>query len=173
MEHREFILQLKLHSEYLYTTARKYTKNSYDAEDLFQETMVKAIRFLDKYQNELNFLNWISIIMRNTFINEYRRNKMSRKFSDDLDDSVTEVLTRSISCLSNGERKFILNDIQRALATLPAIQRVAFTRYFEGYKYREIAKELNIPLGTVKRRIFSARQSLQDYLEIYCYHQNG
>lgn len=146
--------------------ANHFTKNSTDAEDLVQDTMLKAYRYFPQYKTGTNLRAWLFTIMRNTFINSYhsasRRNNVIQ---------VKEVLdSYDLNCSAvrnEGPGKFVIQDVKKMLALVPKENYEPFIRYFEGYKYHEIAKELNIPIGTVKTRIHAARKFLKKQLKPY------
>lgn len=146
--------------------ALKYTRNREDADDLVQETLMKAIRYEDKYQEGTNLEGWLFTIMRNTFINNYK--VLGRKaaiFISNVDPwsyPVTDSTTKN-----HGEGNMISEDISKALINLQPEYALPFLRYFEGYKYHEIAKEMDLPLGTVKTRIHLARKALKSTLKMY------
>ena len=166
MNDTEFQCILNDNMSVLRINALKFASNENDADDLVQETLIKAFRFRDKFQPGTNFKGWLFFIMRNTFINSYRKLIKSRKHI-----SFEEDLTQKESCLSGVENvctgKFIVGDIQKTINALPEVYRYPFIRYFEGYSYNEIADDLDIPLGTVKTRIHIARQILKKHLKPY------
>ncbi|WP_276090570.1 sigma-70 family RNA polymerase sigma factor [Pedobacter sp. JY14-1] len=154
------------HKSCLETFAMKFTSNVEDAHDLVQDTIIKAIRYHDLYQKGTNMRGWLYTIMKNTFINDYR--KMTRKMAvvENCAEFTPEHLRISAE-KNQAENKFLMKDINQALASLQPEYSRPFLRYFEGYKYAEIAEELNIPIGTVKTRIHIARQLLKDQLKMY------
>ena len=150
----------------LRSNALKFTKNLDDADDLVQETLIKAFRFSKKFEEGTNFKGWLFMIMRNTFINSYRKVGKKRAImssSDDLADS--SMLLGAVANESAG--KLMIQDIEKALSLLPDSYRLPFIAYVEGYKYSEIAEELNLPLGTIKTHIHMARALLRKYLKNY------
>lgn len=104
--------------------------------------------------------------MRNTFINDYRKAARRNALIDTSEDLSSYQLTKS-AAQNQGENKFIMEDITKALRKLQPEYSSPFLRYFEGYKYQEIAEELGIPIGTVKTRIHMARQVLKGQLKVY------
>ena len=150
----------------LMQSALKFTQNHDDANDLVQETLIKAIRYENKYEDGTNLRGWLFTIMRNTFINNYRslarRTAVMVQNVDPWSYPITENTSRN-----QGEGKFMLEDIKKAMAGLEPVHSVPFLRYFEGYKYHEIADELGIPIGTVKTRIHVARKLLKASLKMY------
>lgn len=166
MTESEFNELINTHSKVLKNHALKFTNEQENADDLVQDTMVKAIRFKDKFQEGSNIKAWLFVIMRNTFVNEYRRVAKTKLIVTTEEDISSPNLMYSAQ--ANGSTgKLIMDDIQKALALLPDTYRIPFVRYFEGYKYHEIADELGIPLGTVKTHIFEARLRLKKFLKTY------
>jgi len=135
------------------------THDSEDAKDLLQETLYKAILYKDKFTDATNLKAWLYTIMKNTFINNYRRSQKSRQIVDQTKDlyyiNVPQVNSEA-SPISQISHK----DIRRVLEALEEELRVPFSMFYEGYKYKEIADHLNLPIGTVKSRIFLARKKL-------------
>lgn len=146
--------------------ALSFTRDEDDARDLVQDTIVKAIRFSHQFDNETNLSSWLYVIMRNTFINQYHKEKRRRELLTTEEEISTAHLALSASN-NTSTSNFALKDIQKAFDSLHPRLRKPFIRHFEGYKYDEIANELNIPLGTVKTRIHEARSKLKKYLTVY------
>lgn len=146
--------------------AMGFTNDEDNADDLLQDTLLKAFTYFGKFKPETNFRAWLFTIMKNTFINNYRRNARVQRVVSTEDEISSNQLMHSAS-RNNGELKFINDDISKALKTLPDNLYDPFMRYFEGYKYHEIAEEFNMPIGTVKTRIHYARMHLKKYLKVY------
>ncbi len=162
----EFNKMVDSHSVSLKMHALNFTKDVEDANDLVQDTMLKAIRFYQTFQEGTNFKGWLFVIMKNTFINNYRKTAKSKSLI--IQDEEISSLNLLYSAHKNGSvSKMIVDDIQKALNHLPEVYSVPFIKYFEGFKYHEIALELQIPLGTVKTRIHVAREMLKKYLKTY------
>jgi RNA polymerase sigma factor (sigma-70 family) len=159
----EFNEMLLDNSAALKPFAVSLTHDPQGAKDLYQETIYKALANRDKFDNGTNSKAWLFTIMRNIFINEYRR-KMKRRTI--FNDSGNKFLVNSGKAVlkNGGEGSLQLKEIKRAIAQLPQIFRTPFLLYFEGYRYYEIAYSLNEPLGTVKSRIHFARKLLKDQL---------
>jgi RNA polymerase sigma factor (sigma-70 family) len=153
-------------SEKLYYYALSLTSDSERANDLLQETMLKALTYRDKFASDTNFKAWVYTIMKNTFINDYRRNnKMKTAF----DSSVNEFHLNmpNDKNFPSPESTISTADIQKTIQSLEDDYRIPFTMFVEGYKYKEIADHLNLPLGTVKSRIFFTRKKLEALLREY------
>jgi len=154
--------QVMVHSSALLRYANKFTKNEDDAEDLVQNTLLKVYKYRSKFVKETNVLGWMYTIMKNTFLNDCRRNSLVLKYMDHA-KATQNINNASVS--NNGEGMFIQKEIQNALESLPEIYYKPFIMHFEGYKYHEIAKYFNIPEGTIKTRIHAARKALQNKLK--------
>ncbi|WP_026897844.1 sigma-70 family RNA polymerase sigma factor [Daejeonella oryzae] len=146
--------------------ALHFTHDADDANDLVQDTMLKAITYYNKFKEGTNLKGWLYTIMKNTFINNYRRFVKISSFVTKSDDISSANLVFS-STKNQGESKFIMDDIKNAMSKLPQEYYVPFTMYFEGHKYHEIADHLTIPIGTVKTRIHVARKLLKKGLKPY------
>jgi RNA polymerase sigma-70 factor (ECF subfamily) len=146
--------------------AMNFTRDEEDANDLIQDTLLKAYTYFANFKPGTNFRGWLFTIMKNTFINNYRRNTRSRALIITEENISSNNLAHSAT-RNNGELKFINEDISKALKTLPANLYEPFIMYFEGYKYHEIAEQFNMPVGTVKTRIHHARAHLKKYLKVY------
>jgi RNA polymerase sigma factor (sigma-70 family) len=146
--------------------ALKLTRDMEDAEDLLQETMFRAFSNEDKFENGTNLKAWLFTIMKNIFINNYRK-KVKRNTLIDTTDNLYFINSGSVETVNDGEQSFVMKDIQTAILNIPNEFRVPFMMHFRGYKYHEIAEKLNLPLGTVKSRIFFARKALKEKLHTY------
>jgi len=158
--------QISNHHSCLESFAMKFTKNLENANDLVQDTVIKAIRYHHHYKQETNFKGWLYTIMRNTFINDYRKGCRKIALIETSGDLSSYQLYSSAST-NQGENTLVREDINKALKSLKPEYSKPFLRYFEGYKYHEIARELSIPIGTVKTRIHVARQVLKERLKMY------
>ncbi|MBN1112504.1 MAG: RNA polymerase sigma factor [Bacteroidales bacterium] len=146
--------------------ALSLTMNSEDANDLLQETLLKALTYKDKYQDETNLKAWAFTIMRNTFINNYRKN-VKRKTTNDSTDNSFFIDQSTSYTQDTPDMRFSSNEITKKIDALTDEFRIPFLMHTEGYKYKEIAEELDLKIGTVKSRIFFSRQKLMKELEGY------
>ncbi len=142
------------------------TSNRDDAYDLLQDTMLKVLDNADKYTENTNFKGWVFTIMRNIFINNYRRMTRSAVVIDKTADCYHLNLSQD-SGLEAPEASLDAKEITAAIAEFPDKYRVPFSMHVAGYKYNEIAEKMQLPLGTVKSRIFFARQQLQERFADY------
>ena len=134
------------------------TKDYEVAKDLCQETLCKAFTYRDKYEPGTNVKAWLFTIMRNIFINDYRRNGRKKLVMEVVKNSVTPYALSS-------ETRVRLKEINSSIHLLPAIFKNACLLYLHGYKYHEIALALNEPLGTIKSRIHFAKKMLQKQVD--------
>ena len=142
------------------------TSNRDDAYDLLQDTMLKVLDNADKYVENTNFKGWVFTIMRNIFINNYRRIARSATVIDQTEDLYHLNLSQD-SGIDSPEGSYTAAEITAAINEFPEKYRVPFTMHVAGYKYNEIADEMGLPLGTIKSRIFFARQELQNRFADY------
>ncbi len=146
--------------------AMRLTRDIEDANDLLQETVLKAFSNRDKYTEGTNLKAWLYTIMKNTFITNYQRMIRKNTFIDTTEN--LHYLNSSSSSIENSAYgKFALKDIDRAIEKLDDAYKVPFLMHFRGFKYHEIADKLTIPIGTVKNRIHIARKELKEYLKTY------
>ena len=139
--------------EELLRFAYKLTANREEANDLLQETSLKALDNEDKYVPDTNFKGWMYTIMRNIFINNYRKIVRDQTFVDQTDNLYHLNLPQD-SGFDSTEGAYDLKEMHRVVNALPKEYKVPFSMHVSGFKYREIAEKLGLPLGTVKSRIF-------------------
>jgi RNA polymerase sigma factor (sigma-70 family) len=165
MTTNQFNLMVTEHASSLNAYALKFTKDTDDAQDLIQDTMLKAIRYFHKFDPDTNLKAWLFVIMKNTFINNFRKNRKIQPFISQEELSSANLIRTATR--NGSEGNFVMKDIKKAISKIPEAYAFSFVRYFEGYKYHEIAQELNIPIGTVKTRIHQARELLKKQLQFY------
>jgi RNA polymerase sigma factor (sigma-70 family) len=166
MASAEFNQLLVNNAEFLKPFAITLTRDSEAAKDLFQETLYRALANKDKYNVGTNIKAWLYTIMRNIFINNYRR---KAKQNTIFDSSPNEFLLNHNQAVISGtaESDLRVKDIQEAIHKLPEIFQNPFLLYFDGFKYHEIADMLQEPLGTIKSRIHFARKLLKSQIHRY------
>lgn len=150
----------------LFNFACQLTADRELAHDLLQETTLKALTNREKYIENVNFKGWIFTIMRNLFINNYRQNVRKATFFDTTQNLFHLNISQD-SGVSTPEGSYAVKEIAAAIASFTPDLREPFNMYVTGYKYAEIAEKLNLPLGTVKSRIFIVRKKLQTMLKDY------
>lgn len=142
------------------------TSNRDDAYDLLQDTTLKALDNEDKYAENTNFKGWVFTIMRNIFINNYRRAGRAATVIDNTENLYYLNLSQD-SGLETPEGSYGVSEITAAINDFTDEYRIPFSMHVQGYKYNEIADHMNLPLGTVKSRIFFARKKLQQRFADY------
>jgi len=160
----EFNQMLVNNAEFLKPFAITLTRDSEAAKDLFQETLFRALANKDKYSVGTNIKAWLYTIMRNIFINNYRRKVKQNTIFDSTPNEF--LINQNQGVIANtAESNLRLKDIQEAIHNLPQIFRNPFLLYFDGFKYHEIADMLGEPLGTIKSRIHFARKLLKTQIQ--------
>jgi RNA polymerase sigma-70 factor (ECF subfamily) len=144
--------------------AYKLTANRDEANDLLQETSLKALDNEDKYAPDTNFKGWMYTIMRNIFINNYRKMVRDQTFVDTTDNQYHLNLSQD-TAFDSTESAYDLKEMHRVVNALPKEYKQPFSMHISGFKYREIAEKLDLPIGTVKSRIFFTRKRLQAELK--------
>lgn len=162
----EFNNLLVSNADFLKPFAINLTKDSEAAKDLFQETMFRALANQEKYNVGTNIKAWLYTIMRNIFINNYRR---KAKQNTIFDHSANDFLLNynQGNAVNQAESVIRTKELHAAIDKLPEIFKKPFLMYFNGYKYHEIADMLREPLGTIKSRIHFARKMLKTQVSRY------
>ena len=164
MSNIDFNEMLVTNADFLKPFAITLTRDNEAAQDLFQETMFRALANKDKYNVGTNIKAWLYTIMRNIFINNYRRRAKQNTIFDSTPNEF--LLNYNQATIANtAESNLKIKDITAAIHDLPEIFRNPFLLYFDGYKYHEIADMLHEPLGTIKSRIHFARKLLKAQIE--------
>ncbi len=148
--------------------AYQLTSDSEAAADLLQDTTLKVLDNEEKFTSDSNFKGWVFTIMRNIFINNYRKNVRQATIVDTTDD-LYHLNTCQESALETPEGSISVKEITAVINTFDDEFRIPFNMHVAGYKYSEIAEEMNLPVGTVKSRIFFARKRLREALSSYAY----
>jgi len=166
MNKTEFNTKVIREAGSLSSYAYYFTRDTENAHDLVQDTMLKAFSYYSRFKEGTNLQAWLYTILKNTFINHYRRKVRTNSIIVQSEDLSSSDLYQSAQN-NAADGKFVMDDIERALARLPRDCYYPFTMYYEGYKYHEIAAHFGIPIGTVKTRIHVARQQLKKRLKTY------
>jgi RNA polymerase sigma-70 factor (ECF subfamily) len=164
MEDKTFRENLAAVQKDLFRFACRLTSNREDAGDLLQETSLKALDNEDKFIPHTNFRAWMYTLMRNTFINNYRRGLRMPTYIDSTDGQFY-LNSAQEACQESVESAYDLKEICHIAGLLPKEYKVPLSMYVSGFKYREIAERLKLPVGTVKSRIFFTRRKLQAELK--------
>ncbi len=171
--HREFDEEITPHTDSLYNFALKMTSDTDAADDLVQETLLKAFRFFDKFERGTNAKAWLFSIMRNSYINEYRRISRlpTRVDYDDIQNFYENIKSQEIQLehiVSDSFSNVLDDDLAEALDSLPSdFQTIIILADIENYTYEEIAEFMSCPIGTVRSRLHRARKLL--YTKLYDY----
>jgi len=166
MTNAKFMEKLLGLQQNLLNFAYVLTLNRDDAYDLLQDTTLKVLDSREMYQDDTNFKGWVFTIMRNIFINRYRRMVRSATIVDTSDDLYR--INTPENCLQpSPEETYLASEITEVVNSFPDGYRIPFTMHVAGYKYEEIADRLSMPLGTVKSRIFFTRKRLREILKDY------
>lgn len=160
----QFQKQLLSLQDNMMNFALMLTANREDAQDLLQDTTLKVLNNQDKFIDNVNFKGWVLTVMRNIFINDYHKTVRAQTVIDQGVD-VYNVDVLNDSGFDSPDGSYQIQEITNAINRLNDDLQIPFSMYLSGYKYNEIADRLNVPLGTVKSRIFFARQELQKELK--------
>ncbi len=156
----EFNFRLDQMASLLNAFAYNLTKNIEDAKDLFQETAYRALTNRDKFRPDTNFKAWVFTIMKNIFINNYRKKVKANTIIDTTENQF--FINSGSSAINNqADSNIMMQELNTMVDELDDAIQVPFVMHYEGYKYQEIAEVLELPLGTVKSRIFFARKELK------------
>jgi RNA polymerase sigma-70 factor (ECF subfamily) len=163
------------HLDPLYAAALRLTKNDRDAEDLVQDTFLRAYRFFDKFERGTNIKAWLFKILTNTFINRYRRTVKERTIVEGSErEAVHErfISREATEYAANPEQYFfdrlLSDEVLRAVDSLPIdFRMVVILADLQEFSYKEIAEILDVPVGTVMSRLYRGRRLLQKALAGY------
>lgn len=162
---RDMLVQLQNN---MMSFAMLLTSNREDASDLLQDTTLKVLDNEDKYTENTNFKGWVFTIMRNIFINNYRRAGRARTIIDTTDD-LYHLSIPQTSGIASPENTYIMGEVNAMIDSFSDDYRIPFSMHLAGYRYAEIAAHMSLPVGTIKSRIYYARQRLRRSLGEYRY----
>lgn len=177
---REFEEVALPHVDALYGTALRMTRNDRDAEDLVQDTLLRAYRFFHKFEQGTNCKAWLFKILTNTFINRYNAGKRDREIVETMkldEEAMQDIVAAEVSVQARDPEgalasRLLSDDVIRALEALPADFRLAVLLCdVEEFSYKEIADIMECPVGTVMSRLFRGRKLLQKALHDYAVDQ--
>lgn len=161
MSQPEFYNRFDQLSTLLHSFAYNLTKNVEDAKDLFQETAYRALTNKDKFRPGTNFKAWLFTIMKNIFINNYRK-KVKANTIIDSTENMFYINSGSVTIANRGDSNIMMQELTKMIEQLDDSIKIPFLMHYQGFKYQEIADHLELPLGTVKSRIFFARKELKE-----------
>lgn len=171
MNHKEFSTEFDKWTSYLKGFAYNLTRDKHLAEDLYQDTAVAVFRNQDKFATGTNMKSWVGVIMRNLFINGYRRKKRRNLIFDNSPENY--LINSSENKVHNeGEGNILMTEMLSLVNDLPDGLKIPFLMTYEGYKYEEIAQKMEMPIGTIKSRIFQARKVLKEQVRLLYRHAN-
>lgn len=152
--------------EGLFRFALSLTGNNDDAKDLVQDTFLKAIKYLNKYEPETNFKAWTYTILKNTFINNYRQGKKHKLFNNYTKNEMSKRLPNALYAC-NPDSIYATKELTNTIESLDDNLKLPFKMHYQGFRYKEIAETLDLNIGTVKSRIFLTRKKLMEQLYEY------
>lgn len=150
----------------LRTFTYRFTSNREESQDLVQDTILKALTYRDKFRENTNLKGWLFTIMRNTYINNYRKAQRERT-SNDTTEELYFLNVEDEHTFNRPEGSVEFKEVWRSMNSIKDDLLIPFKMHTTGYKYHEIAKHLDLPIGTVKNRIFHARKEIQKKLVGY------
>lgn len=165
MSQLDFYAQFDGMTNLLQAFAYTLTKNREDAKDLYQETAFRAMTNREKFRVGTNLKAWLFTIMKNIFINNYRK-KMKANTIMDNTDNLYFINSGSKSIKNGADSNILIKELTSMIDGLDDSTRVPFLMHYQGFKYQEIADHLELPLGTVKSRIFFARKDLKQQIAV-------
>lgn len=142
---------------------RRFTHNREESQDLVQDTLLKALTYRDKFREDTNLKGWLFTIMRNTYINNYRKNQRAKTSHDDTKE-LYYLNVEDTHTFNRPESSAEFKEVWRNVIGIKEELLIPFKMHTTGYKYHEIAEHLGVPIGTVKNRIFHARKEIQKKL---------
>lgn len=148
----------------LFAFAMKLTNNNReDANDLYQETVMRAFASKERFEEGTNFKAWVTTIMRNCYINEYRKRRTRNQMEQPLEDSQEVAVRQAVR--NDAGTIIMMKELHVMLNNMDDAHRIPFEMFFNGYEYQEISEQLDLPMGTVKSRIFFARKKMKDMIQ--------
>lgn len=156
----EFERELTLQKSVLFSFSLKLTRNYQDAQNLFQDGAIRGFRYCHRFETGTNFRAWMSTIIRNTFINNFRAKQRKRTVNEPIEAFLFSIENLNIVA-NQGEMNMRIQEIYDILDELSDLYTIPFVLQFKGYEYKEIAQKLDLPIGTVKSRLYTARKLLQ------------
>ncbi|TDS11734.1 RNA polymerase sigma factor [Sphingobacterium paludis] len=167
MTSKDLTSAIQQNAPILKSIALKFTKDPEEIQELVQETLALSLKFYEKYFNNPRLVAWLYVIMKNVYINGYRRHQKRVRYenfqvSGFKEDGCMEPSTENLA-----DKSFLEKDVKTLLSKYPGEYYALFLSYTEGYKYRELSEIYSLPEGTVKTRIHHMRKYLQKQLAVY------
>ncbi|MDH6341975.1 RNA polymerase sigma factor (sigma-70 family) [Parabacteroides sp. PFB2-12] len=162
----QFQKKLLSMQENMMNFALMLTADRDDAQDLMQDTTLKVLNNQEKFVDNVNFKGWVLTVMRNLFINNYHKIVRTQTIIDQNADLYNLDVINDAG-IDSPDGAYRIQEITKAIDALEEDLRIPFSLYLSGFKYHEIAEKLALPLGTIKSRIYFARQELQAVLKDY------
>jgi RNA polymerase sigma factor (sigma-70 family) len=162
----EFTHQIASLRGTLMSLTRRFTSDVEEGSDLVQDTILKALMYREKFRDDSNLKGWLFTIMRNTFINNYRKNQRA-KTNCDKSKELYLLNTEDEHTFNRPQENMEFKEIWGNMHSIKEEFVIPFKMHATGYKYHEIAEHLQLPIGTVKNRIFQARKEIQKKLHGY------
>lgn len=163
MTNQEFMNKFAKIETLLFGFAMKLTKNADDARDLLQETAYRAAKNKDRFIEGTNFKAWTSTILRNQFINNYRKKAARIRAIKTAGNKTTMFDRKTVE--NDAPKVIFIKEIEKVLNSLVPEQRISFLMHYQGYSYKEISEKMDVPIGTVKSRIHLARQNMKAQIQ--------
>ena len=162
MKTQEFKAHVNKIENLLFGFAMRLTRNRENAKDLMQETLMRCFDNRHRFKNGTNFKSWATTVMYNSFVNHYRKSKTRNKVEKPIEDF--NYMVQNQSNEGNIYSMITLKELKGIVNKLTDDYKIPFTMFVDGYHYDEISNKLNVPMGTIKSRIFYARKKLQKML---------
>lgn len=167
MENREMNLQMNECRSTLQKLAYKFTNDPEDIQDLVQETLFRALKYVDQFFQNPRLIPWLYVIMRNVYINQFRQQQQKYTYENSKTSEYQDAGCAEPFIVSHVESTLVVKDIYNLLKRFPQQYGEMFTKFIDGYKYSELSDYYNMPEGTIKSRIHIIRKSLRKKLVNY------
>lgn len=165
MRDNRFNNQLVEYQRILKNLAKKFTKDQEEINDLVQETFTRALKYVDQFFNNPQVVSWLYIIMRNIYINQYKRMSHHQNYQEISLWYHNQNLSADLYKNEYTDSRLLLGDVSKIIGELPETHGEMFNHYIDGYKYRELSAMYGIPEGTIKSRIHLIKKMLQKKLK--------
>lgn len=166
MKEKAFNNQLMEYQRILKSLAKRFTKDQEAINDLVQETFIRALKYMDQFFNNPRVVSWLFVIMRNIYINQYKRLSYQQNYEDISFYYYNHNLSTEPYTEDTSDKRMMLGDISKIISDLPTSHGEMFNSYIDGYKYRELSEMYGIPEGTIKSRIHIIRKTLTKKLKV-------